>query len=112
MPVPARSTSMCQVSFSEPARLRRVRDRKVAVAGVSRVGTDETGAFAGAGSAAAFAKRDRVGALPAGNPEFQPFSLFRNDEVRIVLAIVAALAAILLRHRGHHAPPQRAALGH
>jgi len=27
------------------------------------------------------------------------------------VAIVAALAAILLRHRGHHPPPQRAAFG-
>jgi hypothetical protein len=34
-----------------------------------------------------------------------------GDRVGIVVAIIAALAAILLRHRRHHAPAQRAAFG-
>src|SRR5205823_5662103 len=40
-----------------------------------------------------------------------PLLFSRDDEIRVVLAIVAALAAVLLRHRGHHAPSQGTARG-
>ena len=47
------------------------------------------------------------GFLAARHAQVQPLFLLGEDEIGIVLAIVAALAAILLRHRGHHAPAQR-----
>src|ERR1700681_3397412 len=50
MPVPARSSSMCQVSLAEPGLLRRVRERKHASAGFSR---EHPGAAAGATVASA-----------------------------------------------------------
>ena len=57
--------SMCQVIFSEPARLSRVRERNLPVAGLSRVGTDEMGALGAAGTAAGFAAG--AGALPSSS---------------------------------------------
>ena len=42
---------MCHVIFSEPARLSRVRARNFPVAGLSRVGTDETCTIGAAGAA-------------------------------------------------------------
>ena len=51
------------------------------------------------------------GFLAARHAQVQPLFFLRDDEVRIVLAIVAALAAVLLRHRGHHLAPQRLAFG-
>src|SRR5215472_17067319 len=45
MPLAVRSNSICQVSFAEPALLRRVRDRKRASVGHSR---EHPGAAAGA----------------------------------------------------------------
>ena len=49
------------------------------------------------------------GVLAARRAEIEPRLLARGDRIRIVVAIVTALAAILLRHRRHHAPAQRAA---
>ena len=51
------------------------------------------------------------GFLAAGHAEIEARFALGCDRVGIVVAIIAALAAILLRHRGHHPPPQRAALG-
>ncbi len=49
------------------------------------------------------------GFLAAGDTEIETaFGLARN-RVGIVVAVIAALAAILLRHRRHHAPAHRAA---
>ena len=114
---------MCQVSFSEPGRLSRVRERKVAVAGLSRVRRWSPAARAVQARLGAARLRRRLaellverlehagGFLAARHAQVQPLFFLRDDEVGIVLAIVAALAAILLRHRGHHAPPQRPAFG-
>src|SRR5262245_26022179 len=58
MPDPVRSNSMCQVSFSDFALLRRLRDRNVASTGLSRerpsaaVGSAFVSAAAGAAEAA------------------------------------------------------------
>jgi hypothetical protein len=51
------------------------------------------------------------GFLAAGNAEVEPRFAFAGDRFRIIVAVVAALAAILLRHRRHHAPAQRPAFG-
>ena len=51
------------------------------------------------------------GFLAAGDAEIEPRFALACDRVRIVVAIIAALAAILLRHRRHHASPQRPAFG-
>ena len=50
--------------------------------------------------------------LAARRAEVQPLLLLEEKRVRVVGAVVAALAAILLRHRGHQARGERAALGH
>ena len=47
------------------------------------------------------------GFLAARHAEIQPLFLAGNDRTGIILAVVAALAAILLRHRRHHLPAQR-----
>ena len=51
------------------------------------------------------------GFLAAGNTEVEPRLAFARDRFRIIVTVIAALAAILLRHRRHHAPAQRAAFG-
>jgi hypothetical protein len=51
------------------------------------------------------------GVLAARHAQVQPLFFFREQRVGVILAIVAALAAILLRHRRHHLPPQRPAIG-
>ena len=51
------------------------------------------------------------GFLAAGDAEIEPCLALVRDRIRIVVAIIAALAAVLLRHRGHHPPPQRTAVG-
>ena len=51
------------------------------------------------------------GFLAAGHAEVEPRFALACDRVGIIVAIIAALAAILLRHRGHHPPPQRPAFG-
>ena len=51
------------------------------------------------------------GFLAAGDAEIETRLGLAGDRLRIVVAIVAALAAILLRHRRHHAPAQRTAFG-
>src|SRR5262249_26008697 len=51
------------------------------------------------------------GFLAARNAEIEPFLLLQKDDVRIVLAVIATLAAILLSHRRHHPSPQRPAVG-
>ena len=53
----------------------------------------------------------RAVALPPGTHRLSRGSACCEDGVGVVRAIVAALAAILLRHRRHHAPPQRTSLG-
>ena len=63
---------MCQVSFSEPGLLRRVRDRKRASAGFSR---EHPGAAAGAAVAAA-----GVGVLALGAGGGSPSSLVQRLE--------------------------------
>ncbi len=50
------------------------------------------------------------GFLAAGDAEIETRLGFAGNRLRIVVAIITALAAILLRHRRHHAPSQRAAL--
>src|SRR5437763_1487271 len=52
------------------------------------------------------------GFLAARHAEIQPLLGLLHDLVGVGLAGVTALAAILLRHGGHHAPAQRPALGH
>src|SRR5262249_36851198 len=47
------------------------------------------------------------GFLAARNAQVEPFFFFQKDRVGIIFAVVAALAAILLAHGGHHAPAQR-----
>ena len=49
------------------------------------------------------------GVLAARGAEIEPRLLARREGVRITLAIIAALAAILLRHGRHHPSPQRSA---
>ena len=49
--------------------------------------------------------------LAARNAEIEARLGLLGDGAGVVLAIVAALAAILLAHRRHHAPPQRPPLG-
>jgi hypothetical protein len=49
------------------------------------------------------------GVLAARHAKIQPLLALDEDRIGIVLAIVPALAAILLAHRRHHAPPQRPA---
>src|SRR5262249_53740747 len=51
------------------------------------------------------------GLLAARDAEIEPLLLLQEDDVRIVLAVIAALAAILLSHRRHHPTPQRTAFG-
>jgi hypothetical protein len=51
------------------------------------------------------------GFLAAGDAQIETRLRFAGDGVGVVVAIIAALAAILLRHRRHHAPAQRAAFG-
>ena len=51
------------------------------------------------------------GFFATGHAEIQPLFFSRNDGVRIVLAGVAALSAVLLSHRRHHPPAQRATVG-
>ena len=53
----------------------------------------------------------RAVSLPPGTHRFRRSFLLDEDRVRIVFAVVAALPAILLRHRCHHAARQRLALG-
>ena len=129
MPLPARSNSTCQVSFSEPGLLRRVRDEEHRLGGIvartARRGgrcscsTGSRASVAGARrrSARRVAKllvqrlEHAGGFLAAGHAEIQPLFLLRKDRVGIVLTVVAALAAVLLRHRRHHAAAQRPAFG-
>ena len=49
------------------------------------------------------------GVFATRHAQVQPLFLLGKQRVRIVVAVVAALTAVLLRHRGHHAPPQRTA---
>src|SRR5215469_11474171 len=51
------------------------------------------------------------GLLAAWDAEIEPLLLLQEDDVRIVLAVIPALAAILLSHRSQHPPPQRPAVG-
>ena len=51
------------------------------------------------------------GVLAAGHAQIQPRFLAFEDRAGIFLAVVAALAAILLRHRRHQLPAQRLAFG-
>src|SRR4029077_8510444 len=51
------------------------------------------------------------GFFAAGYAEIEPLFGFGEQRVRIVLAMVAALAAILLSHRRHQPPRQRLAVG-
>ena len=110
-----------------PALLSRRRETNVAGTGLSRErpgSTTTAGTAAAAGAAAGARRRGRRlvhflmqrlqhpgGFLAAGNAEIEPRLAFARDRFRIVVAVIAALAAILLRHRRHHAPAQRAAFG-
>lgn len=51
------------------------------------------------------------GFLAAGDAEIEPCFATARDRLRIVVAIVAALPAILLRHRGHHLAAHGTAFG-
>ena len=51
------------------------------------------------------------GFLAAGYAKVQSLLLAGVNCARIIFAVVAALAAILLRHGCHHAPTQRLAIG-
>ena len=51
------------------------------------------------------------GVLAARHAEIEPLFGLVENRVGVVLAVVAALAAILLRHRRHHAARQRLAVG-
>jgi hypothetical protein len=74
------------------------------------VGAVAAGGAAAPGDDAVQRLQHPGGFLAAGDAQIEArFGPVRNS-VRIVVAIVAALAAILLRHRRHHAPAQRAAL--
>ena len=53
----------------------------------------------------------RAVSLPPGTQRFSRSSVLGEQRVGIVLAVIAALAAILLRHRRHHPPRQRLAFG-
>src|ERR1700730_333125 len=85
MPVPARSSSMCQVSLAEPGLLRRVRERKHASAGFSR---EHPGAAAGAAVASAgvgVLLGDLLGFLAvAGADEESPSSWCSALSMRVV----------------------------
>ena len=48
--------------------------------------------------------------LAAGHAEVEPLLLRKNQRIGVFLAGVAALAAVLLRHRRHQPPPERSAL--
>ncbi len=117
---------MCQVSFvragfvEQRARHENRFGRIVARA----AGTGAAGAMGEAVVDAAGARRRRGWgvqfrrtatcsvrsvSLPPGTQRLSFASFSDGDRVGIVLAIVAALAAILLAHRRHHAPAQRLA---
>ena len=51
------------------------------------------------------------GFLAAGHAQIQARFRLARDGLGIVVAVIAALAAILLRHRRHHAPAHRASFG-
>src|SRR5215472_3410216 len=51
------------------------------------------------------------GFFATGDAKVQPLFALEEDRIGVVLATVAALAAILLAHRRHHAPPQRPHIG-
>ncbi len=51
------------------------------------------------------------GFLAARHAQVQPFLFLGEQRIRIVLAVVAALAAVLLAHRRHHTAWQGPALG-
>ena len=122
-PASERSNSTCQVAFSDPSLFRRRRDKNAAVVGASRerpgcalrgTASGLASAKAGVGDRGLSISSTSVfqharGFLAAGRAEIEPLLLREAMALRIILAIIAALAAILLRHRGHHAPPQRTA---
>ena len=113
------------VRFSEPSALRRRRDRKATSAGDSRDGRRRVAgsarpraASAGLAAGAPAARQpfgeafdDAEGFLAARSAEIEPLLLAKEDRVGVVGAAVAALAAILLRHRRHQARRERAILG-
>ena len=118
---------MCQVSFAEPGLLSSARDTKVASTGLSRdVPAGTCGFSAGRRSVRRFRRGGRRGRgadlgvqrlqhaggfLAARHAQVQPLFFLAEQRIRIVLAVVAALAAVLLAHRRHHAAGQRPALG-
>ena len=51
------------------------------------------------------------GVLAARHAQVQPLFLFGEQRIGVVLAVITALTAILLRHRRHHAARQRLAVG-
>ncbi len=51
------------------------------------------------------------GVFAAGHAEIEPLFRLGEQRVRIILAIIAALAAILLAHRRHHAGRQHFTFG-
>ena len=112
--------------FREPGLLSRVRERNVASTGLSRDGRRTAwGCWRRRSRRRMPAVRRparsrfprysvlsmRAVSLPPGTHRFSRSSLPETDRTGIVLAVVAALAAILLRHRRHHAPAQRPAFG-
>src|SRR4029450_11141102 len=94
MPLAVMSNSICQVSFAEPALLRRVRDRKRASVGHSR---EHPGAAAGATVAAAgggvFVARPAAHRAPPDHPGPAAGPTVAAAGVGVLLAVPAAAGA-------------------
>ena len=126
--VSLRSNSTCHVSFSPPGSLSRAPAEEDRLDGVFATIAEraEVGGLVRRGSAVGHGGR-RPGAGPelrvealqhperllaAGLAEVQTRFALEEDGVGVVGAVVAALAAILLRHRRHELLRLRPGLGH
>ena len=107
-PIPACSSACAKGTRPR----RRANSRVTPAAGATTGAIFAAGAAAGAPSSSSYSVFSmRAVSLPPGTQRFRRASFSREQHIRIVGAIVAALAAILLRHRGHHPATQRTPFG-
>ena len=115
-PVPARSNTTCRVSFCEPGRFSGMAAsslastcRRVPAAAARRPRADD-GDCRGRPQLHQFLEGTRC-LLAAGDAAREVPLRAAGDRRRVGLAQIAALAAILLRHRRHELVLERPALG-